>query len=225
MGADASKKKIDKYFLVNGILPLDSFFLNDKLNIKHNIFLSSETIYGMGDNKKENSKKSPIHPYSYSKLIAELNLINFYKKYLNRKFGLTILRLPVIIFKSKKNLNTLSSICYDFKKNEDILVFGDGKHRRKYLFSKDLNKFIYQVTNYNHNNKYNIFNAPGFVASSIDIINYIKKKFDKKNKLNFIKSKKAFSLTSSNDKINSIFNVKIEYSLKKTIKLFMDSYD
>ena len=133
MGADLSKSKIEKFFLINGVKIINPLFFLKKYNIEKYILLSSETVYGKGLNKNENSKKNPLHPYGYSKLFAELNLKNSLEIIKNKTIKTIIIRLPVIVFKSKKNLNTLSSICSDFKNKKKIFFFGDGKHRRKYF--------------------------------------------------------------------------------------------
>ena len=80
-------------------------------------------------------------------------------------------------------MNTLSSICNDFKNRKKILIFGDGKHKRKYLYADDLNIFIKNLINFRFIKNVNIFKA-GFICNSIDIVRKIE---------NLLKLKKNFS--------------------------------
>ena len=221
MGADQSKSEIENFFLINGIKIINPLFFLREFNIDKYIFLSSETVYGKGLNKNESSKKNPLHPYAYSKLFAELNLKNSIEIIKNKKIKTIIIRLPVIVFKSKRNLNTLSSICNDFKNRKKILIFGDGKHKRKYLYADDLNIFIKNLINFRFIKNVNIFNGPGFICNSIDIVRKIENLLKIKKKLQFENSNKAFSLTSSDNKIKKIIKFKLKYNLNKTIKLLL----
>lgn len=218
MGADLSKSKIENFFLINGVKIINPLFFLKEYNIEKYILLSSETVYGKGLNKNENSKKNPLHPYGYSKLFAELNLKNSLEIIKNKTIKTIIIRLPVVVFKSKKNLNTLSSICSDFKNKKKILIFGNGKHRRKYLYAHDLNNLIRNLINYRFIKNVNILNSPGFICNSIDIVKKIENLLKIKKKIQFENSNKAFSLTSSDNKIKKIIKFKLKYNLNKTIK-------
>ena len=221
MGADQSKVKIENFFLINGVKIVDPLFFLKEYNIEKYIFLSSETVYGKGLNKNENSKKNPLHPYAYSKLFAELNLKNSLSILKNKAIKTIIIRLPVIVFKSKRNLNTLSSICHEFNNKKKILIFGNGKHKRKYLHTQDLNNFIKCIINYRFINIINIFNGPGFICNSTDIVRKIENIKKIKKKLQFINSNKAFSLTSSDNKIKKIIKFRLKYNLNETIKYLL----
>ena len=99
-----------------------------------------------------------------------------------------------------------------------ILIFGDGKHKRKYLYADDLNILIKSLISYRFIKKFNIFNGPGFTCNSLNIVRKIENSLKIKIKLKFENSNKAFSLTSSDKKIKKMIKFKLKYNLNKTIK-------
>ncbi len=211
MGADKSKKEIDKFLRVNGIFPIEPIFLKNRINISKYIFLSSETIYGKGINKKENDSKKPMHPYSISKLFAEENIKKSIAITNFKDLKVTILRIPVVIFQKQKFQNTLTAIYNDYKNSDKITIFGNGKHLRKYIYFSDLNYLINKIVKKNQNKNIEIFNVPGVEASSIQIKEIIQKILKIRKPLNFIKSNKSFSLTSNSKKFEKDFgNTKIK---------------
>ena len=219
MGADISKKNIEKFLYVNGTAVTNIFNHFRNVNIKRVIHLSSETVYGYGVDLSENSKKNPTHPYAISKLISEISLNNFIK--INKKKIKTIiLRLPVVVFDFQKFPNTLSVMCKDAKSGKKLLIFGDGNHYRKYLHENDLNEVLLRVYLKNFlGNKIVYFNLPGFNANTLEIVNILKK-YKKNLKIEFIKkSNKAFSLLSNSSKFNEIFNIKLKTNLNKMINI------
>tara|TARA_B100000787_G_scaffold133249_1_gene102128 strand:+ start:1223 stop:2110 length:888 start_codon:yes stop_codon:yes gene_type:complete len=218
MGADISKKNIENFLYVNGIAVSNIFSHFKDINIKKIIQLSSETVYGHGINLHEKSKKNPTHPYSISKLIAEISLSNFIK-ISGKKVKMIILRLPVIVFNNQKFPNTLSIMCKDAKMGRKLIIFGEGKHYRKYLHENDLNEIIYKVFLKTFvENKINYFNLPGFKANTVEIINILKK-IRKNLKIEFItKSNKAFSLLSNSSNFDEVFNYKLKINLKQMIE-------
>ena len=205
MGADKSKKQIDKFLRVNGVFPIEPIFFKNKINISKYIFLSSETIYGKGINKKENDSKKPMHPYSISKLFAEENIKKSIAITNFKDLKVTILRIPVVIFQKQKFQNTLTAIYNDCKNLNKITIFGNGKHLRKYIYFSDLNNLINKIVKKNQNKDIEIFNVPGVVASSIQISKIIQKILKIQKPLNFIKSNKSFSLTSNSKKFEKDF--------------------
>ena len=67
-----------------------------------------------------------------------------------------------------------------------------------------LNNFIKNLINYRFIKNVNTFNGPGFICNSIDIVRKIENLLKIKKKLQFKNSNKAFSLTSSDNKIKKI---------------------
>ena len=165
MGADESKNDIEKFLLVNGTFPIIPILNQATIKIEKYIFLSSETIYGLGNNLKEDNYKKPIHPYAISKLIAEINIKKTYENQKNKKFPIVILRVPIVIFNEQKFDNTLTSICNDYHNSNNVVIFGDGKHFRKYIAAKDLSKIIYIIINKKLDNKLETYNTPGIKAN------------------------------------------------------------
>jgi nucleoside-diphosphate-sugar epimerase len=220
MGADESKNDIEKFLLVNGAFPIIPILNQETIKIEKYIFLSSETIYGFGNNLKEEHYKKPIHPYAISKLIAEINIKKTYENQKNKKFPIVILRVPIVIFNEQKFDNTLTSICNDYHNSNNVVIFGDGKHFRKYIAANDLSKIIYIIINKKLDNKLETYNIPGIKANSLQILEALQKIFKKKSKIKFIDSKKSFSLTSNSLKFKKEFKYDIGLSLLTLIKKY-----
>ena len=222
MGADESKNNIENFLLINGAFPIIPILNQDTIKIEKYIFLSSETIYGSGTNLKEENHKKPIHPYAISKLIAEINIKKSYENLKNKNFPVIILRVPVVIFNKQKYNNTLTSICNDYNNSNDVLIFGDGKHFRKYISGKDLSNIIYLVVNKKLKNKLKIYNIPGIKANSLQILKTLQKIFKKKPKIKFVDSKKSFSLISNSTRFNKEFKCSVDLNLHKLVKKYTD---
>ena len=215
MGADKSQKQIKKFFSVNG-LSVDNIFEHFKeLNINKIIHLSSETVYGSGKNLRENSIKKPSHPYAISKLIAEM-IFEKKKKINNVKSGIIVIRLPVVIFKNQKFHNTLSIMCKDAKDGKKLIIFGNGKHYRKYIHENDLCEIISLLIKYQQKKYIEIFNVQEF-ANTLKNVDEIKR-YKRKLKVEFVQNNnKSFTLTSNSKKIENIINYKLKMDLKKII--------
>lgn len=220
MGADNSKNNIEKFLLVNGAFPIIPILNHENIKIEKYIFLSSETIYGFGNNLKEENNKNPLHPYGISKLIAEINIKKTYENLKKKNFPVIILRVPIVIFNKQKFDNTLTTICNDYQNSSNVEIYGDGKHFRKYIAAKDLNKIIYMIVNKKLKNKLEIYNIPSIKANSLQILKILKKIFKKKKKIKFIFSKKNFSLTSNSLKFKKKFKYDINMNLYTLVKKY-----
>jgi nucleoside-diphosphate-sugar epimerase len=221
MGADESKNDIEKFLLINGAFPIVPMLNQEIIKIEKYIFLSSETIYGLGNNLREENHKNPIHPYAISKLIAEINIKKTYENLKNKNFPVVILRVPIVIFNKQKFDNTLTSICNDYHNSNNVVIFGNGKHFRKYIAAKDLSKIINIIINKKLDNKLEIYNIPGVKANSLQILEILKKIYKKKSKIKFIDSKKSFSLTSNSLKFKKEFKYDIDLNLHTLVKNYM----
>ena len=221
MGADESKNDIEKFLLINGAFPIVPILNQEIIKIEKYIFLSSETIYGLGNNLREENHKNPIHPYAISKLIAEINIKKTYENLINKNFPVVILRVPIVIFNKQKFDNTLTSICNDYHNSNNVVIFGNGKHFRKYIAAKDLSKIINIIINKKLDNKLEIYNIPGVKANSLQILEILKKIYKKKSKIKFIDSKKSFSLTSNSLKFKKEFKHDIDLNLHTLVKNYM----
>jgi nucleoside-diphosphate-sugar epimerase len=221
MGADESKNDIEKFLLINGAFPIIPILNQEIIKIEKYIFLSSETIYGLGNNLREENHKNPIHPYAISKLIAEVNIKKAYENLKKKNFPVVILRVPIVIFNKQKFNNTLTSICNDYDNSNNVVIFGNGKHFRKYIAAKDLSKIINIIINKKLDNKLEIYNIPGVKANSLQILEILKKIYKKKSKIKFIDSKKSFSLTSNSLKFKKEFKYDIDLNLHTLVKNYM----
>jgi nucleoside-diphosphate-sugar epimerase len=221
MGADESKNDIEKFLTINGAFPIIPILNQEIIKIQKYIFLSSETIYGSGNNLREENHKTPIHPYAISKLIAEINIKKTYENLKNKNFPVVILRVPIVIFNKQKFNNTLTSICNDYHNSNNVVIFGNGKHFRTYIAAKDLSKIINIIINKKLDNKLEIYNIPGVKANSLQILEMLQKIFKRKSKIKFIDSKKSFSLTSNSLKFKKEFKYNIDLNLRTFVKNYM----
>lgn len=217
MGADQSKKGVENFININGIFPSEIFEYFKKFKIEKYIFLSSETVYGSGNNYKEEDEKNPLHPYAISKLIAELNIRNRIKMQ-KINFPTIILRVPIVIFNKQKFHNTLTSIFDDYLNKKTISIFGNGRHKRGYIFHSDLNKALGKIILTKKERGLNILNIPSVKANSLEISSHISKKVGQHKKFNFIKSNKSFTLTSNAKKFEKKYNFFNKYNLKRIIE-------
>ena len=217
MGADDSKKKPEKFYYINGFAPVILLSLQKKIKIKKFIHLSSETIYGPGKNILEDSKSLPMHPYAISKLVSEINLSNYYK-FFSKKLCLVMLRLPVIVFQTQKHGNTLSIILKSMITNKTIEIYGNGRHKRKYLHVEDLGRVIKKIISKKFRNSFYKYNLPGNILNTMEIIKIAEKILNKKFKTKFIQSNKSFDLYSNSKKLESEVNVELFYNKSKLVE-------
>ena len=202
--------------------------LAKRLGVQRFIFISTQSVYGISNNKKklikENDKNiKPITEYAISKLKAEKKLV----KLADKKFCVSIYRPstvhgPSLNFRSDIVLNNL---CGSAFVNKKIIIYTNGKPYRPILFIDDLCKIIISSLTkkiYQINKK--IFNVgyPGKNFSILEIAKITQTVFknipvvildnpshdERSYKVNFDKIKKTYSDVVNFEKKNISTDVK-----------------
>ena len=136
-GAVGSKEKIYDYFRVNSFGTLNVLNAMIEHGVKHIIFTSSFSTYGT-PKKLPVTENTPINPnnvYGHSKSIAE-QLIKSYKE----EYGITatIFRINMIYGEHQTEMNAIQGFVDSALKGEPLIIFGDGKHTREYVYVGDV---------------------------------------------------------------------------------------
>jgi len=184
--------------------------------VKKLLYAGSATYYGnQKGNKKESNKGDFFNPYSLSKFLGE-ELCLFYnkKKYVNcnivRYFNVYgegqpskgIYALVIGIFLNKK------------KRNEPLVVFGDGKQRRDFIHVNDVVNANYKILL--SKIKGETFNI-GFGKNYS--INYIAKLISSNIRYAKKREGEARETLANIDKIKKLLNWKPTIDLKKGLNL------
>jgi Nucleoside-diphosphate-sugar epimerases len=134
-----ANKNLSKTIFQNTYLATRVLEIMKNQNKKLLIFISS--IYVNGKN---------MDVYKISKYTSELIIRNFSKKF-NTNF--TILRLPTICGNNNRSADVISIFKKNILQGKNIIVNGDGKQTRNFLFSRDLGKSFFKLLNKKYQNK------------------------------------------------------------------------
>lgn len=229
-------KKISFDFLINCIantntqnnnweeLYKDNCLTNLKLleNFNYSCFIYFSSFSVFSQNSIKYVKADPINFYGLSKYLSE----KIIEKKLTKKKNLIIIRLPVVIGKSKKQNDIIHYIYKKLKKNEDVEIFNNGELKRNIVHYEDVVSIIKQIIDKNpFRKKFNIFhiNSSNLLAIK-KISEYMKLKMKSRSKI-IIKKKRI--LNSFNSKIinNSqmIKNYK-QKSVQKHLDVFLKEF-
>ena len=140
-GAVGSKENIYNYFKVNSFGTLNVLDAMVEHNVKHIIFASSFSTYGV-PKKLPVTEKTPLNPnnvYGHSKVMAE-ELIRSY----GEEYGITatILRINMIYGERQAEMNAIQGFVDSALNGKPLLIFGDGKHTREFVYAGDVAKCI-----------------------------------------------------------------------------------
>lgn len=115
------------YFQVNTLLPINILNALKSVKIEKFVQISTSSVYGrfaVGDEKLD---LNPVSPYGVSKLAAE-HMVKNYCENNNIKFN--ILRYFSVFGPRQRPDMAYSQIINKLVKNEQLLIFGDGKQSR-----------------------------------------------------------------------------------------------
>ena len=111
-----------------------------KKDIGKVVFASSSSVYGDTPTlpKKEGMRRLPISPYGVAKLAAEAYMQVFHQVY-----GLKTVSLRYFnVFGPRQKDSTYSGVIAiwlgNLIRNEDLIIFGDGKNSRDFTYIKDV---------------------------------------------------------------------------------------
>ncbi|ASJ11348.1 nucleoside-diphosphate sugar epimerase [Thermococcus sp. P6] len=104
------------------------------------VFASSAAVYGNNPNLplRETEKPDPLSPYGVTKAAAEMYLRVFHELY-----GLPVVALRYFnVFGPRQGTNQYAGVISIFinraLKNEPLVIFGDGKQTRDFIYVKDV---------------------------------------------------------------------------------------
>lgn len=169
--------------------------------------------------------------YAYAKRMMEIQCRSYREQY-NRNYNCFI---PTNIYGPHDNFNlqdahvipALIHKCFMSKNNNlPFVVAGTGDPKRQFLYSLDLAKILIKLIEIDHQETLII--APEEEYSIKDIANFIAKKLNYEQGLEFDKSKPdgQYKKTASNSKLRSIFDFKftnIYIGLDQTIDWFLNN--
>jgi len=129
-----------------------------KQNVKNFIFASSVAVYGRPESMpvSENSNINPIYSYGIAKFSAE-----YYLKYFNAYYGLNyqILRYANV-FGPRQNIfgevGVIAIYTDRLIKNDPLIIYGDGEHKRDYIYVSDVVEFTIKSMKFNKPSTYNV---------------------------------------------------------------------
>jgi UDP-glucose 4-epimerase len=196
-------------------------------NIKKLILFSSAAIYGDPVKLpiKENHAKNPKSPYGFSKLVSECYAI-FYRD--NYPVNITVIR-PFNVYGPMQNPNSpYSGVISIFIKhaleNKDLIIYGDGKQTRDFIFIDDLIRLCTLILNDKRaDNK--IFNAATGNETTInDLAQEIIQLLNSKSKIKYEAARKGDIKRSFADisYINQEIDFIPKYSIEEGLKKFID---
>lgn len=135
-GAVGSKEKIYDYFHTNSFGTLNVLEAMRRNDVNHIIFSSSLSTYGVPKELPitENTSFNASNVYGHSKVMAEEVIRSYCEEY-----GLkaTILRFNMLYGERQKEMNAIQSFIDWALKGEPLVIFGDGKHTREYVYVRD----------------------------------------------------------------------------------------
>ena len=123
------------YFQVNTLLPINILNALKGVNIEKFVQISTSSVYGrfaVGDEKLE---LNPISPYGVSKLAAEHMVKNYCE---NNNIRFNILRYFSVFGPRQRPDMAYSQIINKLVKNEQLLIFGDGRQSRTNTYVLDI---------------------------------------------------------------------------------------
>ncbi len=116
-----------------------------KNEIKRFIQISTDEVYGAAIGERESSELSllkPGNPYAASKAAGDMLAISYFNTY----------KLPILITRSTNNYGIYQNkeklipmVIDRYMKNQSIPLYGDGLHRRDWIYVEDHCRAIYEV--------------------------------------------------------------------------------
>ena len=156
--------------------------------LKKYIQVSTDEVYGsiLSGAHTENSKLNPTNPYSSTKAAGDMLCLSYYSTY----------KLPIIITRTENNYGPLQhpqKVMPVFIKsvieNKNLPVYGDGLHKRMWLFVEDHCSAIdFLLENGNIGEVYHVAGEQELTNIELanKIIEFVKTKQDIKSKIEFI---------------------------------------
>lgn len=192
-------------------------------SVKQFIFVSSVAVYGT--NKKTKFKEGdeclPDTPYGLTKYLAELLV-----RYWSKKTGnlVTILR-PFNIYGPGNRKGIIYTFCSDIKNDHKVVVYGDGKQKRDFLYIDDFIDVIVKVLEERRNGIYNLGSPRKY--SILDVVSTFKQVVGDSFQIEFSPSEqgKVFNINQDLSKVKRELGWEAKVSLGEGIKRVIEWYD
>lgn len=169
-GAGDALRNPDLFYRINGVSALTFMELSYKLRWNRFIHISSETVYGFGEDIPEDAPLRPAHPYAFSKAIFDILMLNSWG-------GLpgvhSILRLPIVVGPNSPTKSAYDFIREDVQGGGLVRILGNGAHRRKFIQVVDVAKLVWLVALSDHVQGVKVFNSPGHVFSMLNLAEHL----------------------------------------------------
>ena len=147
-----------------------------KSSVEKIVFVSTGgAIYGEPTNlpASEKTLEDPLSPYGLSKLAGEK-----YLRWYNREYGIpfSVIR-PANVYGPRQDplgeAGVISIFLGKLTRNEPMVIFGDGKDTRDYVYVEDVVNACLLAMKSNHNEIFNI--GTGIETSVLDLVEIIRK--------------------------------------------------
>jgi len=155
--------------------------LAKKYHVKRFHQVSTDEVYGpnLGQPFLENTPLQPTNPYSNSKAIGDVKLINEFKQ---NSFPMTITRSSNNFGPNQYIDKLIPLVIYNALNNKSIPIYGDGNYYRDWIFVDDHCKAIDLVLRFGTlGNIYNV--STNNIKSNLEIVRYILNKLSKPESL------------------------------------------
>ena len=143
---------------------IDSF---DRVSLRHFIYVSTSSVYGLEAIGNELSPLKPISPYGVTKLAAE-EMLSAYSR--SDSLPLTILRYFSVYGPRQRPDMAYSKFIHSMLEGSPISIFGDGKQSRSNTFVGDVVDATYLASTLEPNGS--IYNIGG--SEKIELLNAVK---------------------------------------------------
>jgi nucleoside-diphosphate-sugar epimerase len=135
-GAAPSRENPPDYYAVNTLGTVHLLEACRQAGVERFLFTSSLTVHGESpDPVHESSAFSPRHPYAASKVAAEFAVRDYS---LHCGIRSIIVRPTLVVGEGSKELHALGDFVLKALREEEIVLFGAGDHRRDFVHPHDV---------------------------------------------------------------------------------------
>lgn len=193
--------------------------LND---LKHMVFISSSSVYGIGGGFSEKSPARPIAPYSVSKLNNE-NMNTCYSYQYG--FPITSLRLFTTYgpFGRKEMMVWICAL--NILQGKPVPLFNGGRNKRDFVFVSDVVDAV-TLALFNKNSEgHNIYNVgTGTSVSTMEVIRIVENLLGRRAELEMLPSQQGDVATTCADirKIKKDLGFSPKVNISNGLEMFVD---
>ena len=135
-GAAPSREDPPRYFKVNAQGTVHVLEACRRAGVDRFVFTSSLTVHGSSPYPvDESSPFAPRHPYAVSKAAAELAVRDYS---LHHGIRSIVVRPTLVVGEGSKELHAMGDFVHHALRDERIVLFGGGDHRRDFVHPEDV---------------------------------------------------------------------------------------